>query len=171
MAQAGRSLGVPVESKLSLLRGLKRLEKAWCKERGAKVGFVQGKEKEGGNYVSSSMSLSKREQEVGKTARSSQVLCLVPFLEKKQGPEELSEKQQRLQTEHRCSMMPHAPRGSRRTGPAAKGITRWEQAAKLPCDPSHPSTSLLGAERSVGDDGAPDQLLCWLKLCASLATS
>lgn len=138
-----------------------------------KVVFLQGKEKEDGNYVSSTMSLSKREQEVGKTARSSQVLCLVPFLEKKQGPEELSEKQQRLQTEHRCSMMPHAPRGSRRTGPgpAAKWIMRWEQAAKLPWDPSRPSTSLLGAVRGVRDDGAPDQLLCWLKLCVSLATS
>ena len=44
-------LGVPADSKLSLLRGLKRLEKAWCKERGVKVVFIQGEEKEDGNYV------------------------------------------------------------------------------------------------------------------------
>lgn len=41
---------------------------------------------------------------MGKTPCSSRVLCSTPFLEKKRGPEELSEKGQRLRAEHWRSM-------------------------------------------------------------------
>lgn len=42
--------GVPADSKVSLLRGLKRLRKAWCRDRGAKVAFIQWKKK-GGSFL------------------------------------------------------------------------------------------------------------------------
>lgn len=117
------------------------------------------------------MFLLKEEQEVGKAACSSQVQCLVPFLEKKWRPEELSEKCQRLWAEHQRSVVLCAPCGSHKTGHAHEGVLRWEQAVKLPCDRSCRSTSELGVLRATRDGGAPDQLLCWLKFCGSSATS
>lgn len=108
---------------------------------------------------------------MGKAACSSQVQCLVPFPEKKWRPEELPEKRQRLWDEHQRSMVLCAPCGSLRTGHGPKGVLRWEQAVKLPCNRSCLSTSELGVLRGMRDGGAPDQLLCWLKFCGSSATS
>jgi len=40
VARAGGLWDVPVEREMSLLGGLNRLEKAWCKERDAKAAFI-----------------------------------------------------------------------------------------------------------------------------------
>lgn len=71
----GRLLGVPAESKHSLLRGL---EKAQCEERCEGCFYTEGRK--GRQELSLDPSSTSLFKEVGRTVSSSQVLCLVPFL-------------------------------------------------------------------------------------------
>lgn len=126
----------------------------------------------------SSMSLWKEGQDVGKTACSSQVLRLVPFPERKRDLREC------LRSSKGCGLSSGAVQCCGLSSGAVRcthgGAAGWDLlpkasdvgvGLKLPCDGSCLSTSELRAVRDEQDDGAPGQVLRWLKLWGPPASS